>query len=70
VPRPSRDGDTDLLDLWFSRPGFYARIAPNLLTSSKPRARRVVDPGSGRGGGALQMRRNARAAGNQAKVVL
>jgi hypothetical protein len=64
VPRPVRDGGTDLLDLAFDRLSFYRDVAPAFLRFLEAtRAERVVDLCSGGGGGALQMRRHARAAG-------
>ena len=71
VPRPIRDGRTDLVDRWFDRLGFYDRVAPNLLTLLETtRASCVVHLCAGGGGGTLQMPRQVRAAGSPAEVVL
>lgn len=54
VPRPIRDGGTDLLDLAFDRLGFYAGAAPRLgavLEATGQSA--VIDLCSGGGGGTL-----------------
>jgi hypothetical protein len=71
VPRPVRDGGTDLLDLGFDRLGFYDGVAPKLRALLEATgARRLVDLCSGGGGGALQMRKALRAAGSEVEVVL
>ena len=71
VPRPVRDGGTDLLDLGFDRIGFYDGVAPKLLALLEAtRATRVVDLCSGGGGGTLQMRKALRAAGSEVESVL
>jgi hypothetical protein len=55
VPRPIRDGGTDLLDLAFDRLGFYAGVAPRLSeVLAKTGRTNVVDLCSGGGGGTLQ----------------
>ncbi len=70
VPRLIRDGGTDLLDLGFDRLGFYDGVAPKLVELLRSsRATRVVDLGSGGGGGTLQMRRRVRAAGITSEFV-
>jgi hypothetical protein len=57
VPRPIRDGGTDLLDLAFDRLGFYRGVAPRLLdVLSATGSDRLVDLCSGGGGGTLGMR--------------
>jgi hypothetical protein len=54
VPRPVRDGGTDLLDLAFDRLGFYAGVAPKLAAVlDATRTERVIDLCSGGGGGTL-----------------
>lgn len=61
VPRPIRDGGTDLLDLGFERLGFYDGVAPKLdalLTATG--AQQLVDLCSGGGGGTLQIRKRLR----------
>lgn len=71
VPRPVRDGGTDLLDLGFDRLGFYDGVAPKLLALlEKTRATRIVDLCSGGGGGTLQMRRRVRTGANDVEFVL
>ncbi len=71
VPRPIRDGGTDLLDLGFDRLGFYDGVAPHLISVLESTgATRVVDLCAGGGGGTLQMRKRVRAAGNDAEFVL
>lgn len=71
VPRPIRDGGTDLLDLGFDRIGFYDGVAPRLVELlERTGATRVVDLCSGGGGGTLQMRRRVRAAGRALELVL
>lgn len=71
VPRPVRDGGTDLLDLGFDRLGFYEGVAPRLLALLQATgATRVVDLCSGGGGGTLQIRRLVREMGNTAEFLL
>jgi hypothetical protein len=71
VPRAVRDGGTDLLDLAFDRLGFYEGVAPRLLSLlSETGATRVVDLGSGGGGGTLSMRARVRAAQPGVEFVL
>ncbi|MFN7147294.1 MAG: class I SAM-dependent methyltransferase, partial [Myxococcota bacterium] len=71
VPRPIRDGGTDLLDLAFDKLGFYAGVAPKLVALIQATgASRVVDLCSGGGGGTLAMRRSVRAAGLDVDIVL
>lgn len=71
VPRPIRDGGTDLLDLGFDRIGFYDGVAPELVALLRATGvPRVVDLCSGGGGGALQLRRHLRAAGLDVELVL
>ncbi|AUX27417.1 hypothetical protein SOCEGT47_080060 [Sorangium cellulosum] len=71
VPRAVRDGATDLLDLGFTKIGFYDGVAPRLLALLEATgARRVVDVCSGGGGGTLHMRRLVRAAGSEVELVL
>lgn len=71
VPRPVRDGGTDLLDLAFDRMGFYAGVAPKLTALlAATGATRVVDLCSGGGGGTLSMRQLVRAAGRDVEFVL
>lgn len=71
VPRPIRDGGTDLLDLGFDRVGFYDGVAPKLVALVQATgASRLVDLCSGGGGGTLQMRRLVRAAGVDVDLVL
>jgi hypothetical protein len=71
VPASVRDGGTDLLDLGFARIGFYAGVAPKLISLIEAtRATRLVDLCSGGGGGALQMRSVIRAAGSDAELLL
>lgn len=61
VPRPIRDGGTDLLDLGFDRLGFYDGVAPKLVSLLEHTgASRIVDLCSGGGGGTLQMRERIR----------
>lgn len=57
VPRPIRDGGTDLLDLAFDRLGFYRGVEPRLIdVMQQTGSDRLVDLCSGGGGGTLQMR--------------
>lgn len=71
VPRAVRDGGTDLLDLGFDRIGFYDGVAPALRRIlSETGAGRIVDLCSGGGGGALQLRKLLRAAGDGTELVL
>lgn len=61
VPRPVRDGGTDLLDLGFERIGFYDGVAPKLdELLAATGARRLVDLCSGGGGGTLQVKKRLR----------
>jgi hypothetical protein len=63
-PKPVRDGGTDLLDLMFSRMGFYRPLVPELVAVVEATGEReLVDLGSGGGGGALAMRTLLRAQG-------
>jgi hypothetical protein len=56
-PKPVRDGGTDVLDLMFSRMGFYRPLVPELVALVEATGeRQLVDLGSGGGGGALAMR--------------
>lgn len=55
VPRPIRDGGTDLLDLAFDRLGFYRGVAHRLGdVLAETGAHEIVDLCSGGGGGTLQ----------------
>lgn len=64
VPRPIRDGGTDLLDSFFARIGFYDGVAPRLVQLLRDtQATRVIDLCSGGGGGTLQLRERVREAG-------
>lgn len=71
LPAAIRDGGTDALDTLFARIGFYDAVMPAVLARLREIApRRVVDLGSGGGGGALQVYRAARRAGNELEFVL
>lgn len=71
VPRPVRDGGTDLLDLGFERIGFYDGVAPELASVVREMgATRLVDLCSGGGGGTLQMWRQLRDAGTEVELAL
>ncbi len=70
LPAPVRNGATDLLDYAVARIGFYDGVAfalPQALAASG--ATRVVDLGSGGGGGTLTLRRRLREAGSDVEVV-
>jgi hypothetical protein len=55
-PKPIRDGGTDVLDLLFARMGFYRPLVPELVALMQTTGlHRLVDLGSGGGGGALAM---------------
>jgi hypothetical protein len=71
VPRPIRDGGTDLLDLGFDRLGFYDGVAPKLVSLlERTGASRIVDLCSGGGGGTLQMRERIRTKAPDVEMVL
>jgi hypothetical protein len=71
VPQAIRDGGTDLLDLAFGRMGFYDGVAPQLASILAATGEtRIVDLGSGGGGGALHLRQHLRRGGNSADIVL
>lgn len=71
VPRPVRDGSTDLLDFGFDRLGFYDAVAPKLSALIEASdAKRAVDLCSGGGGGTLQISRTLRGAGVAHELVL
>lgn len=64
-PRPIRDGGTDVLDFVFARMGFYRPLLSELVALMETTGqRRLVDLGSGGGGGALQMITMLREAGH------
>ena len=64
-PKAIRDGGTDVLDLVFARMGFYRPLVPELVSLMETTGlRRLVDLGSGGGGGALQMVTMLREAGH------
>ena len=70
LPAPVRNGATDLLDYAFDRLGFYDGVAaalPDTLSASG--ATRIVDLGSGGGGGTLSLRRRLREGGCDVEVV-
>ena len=70
LPAPVRNGATDLLDYAFDRLGFYDGVAPALPDAlAASGASRIVDLGSGGGGGTLSLRRRLRAAGSDVEVV-
>jgi len=57
VPKPIRDGGTDVLDLLFARVGFYRGLVARMRALIEVTGeRRIVDLCSGGGGGALAMR--------------
>lgn len=65
-PRPIRDGGTDVLDFVFARMGFYRPLVSELIALMESTGmRRLVDLGSGGGGGALQMVSMLREAGHR-----
>jgi hypothetical protein len=65
-PKPIRDGGTDVLDLLFARMGFYRPLLPELVALMETTGmRRLVDLGSGGGGGALAMRELLREQGRE-----
>lgn len=71
VPRPVRDGGTDLLDFLFARTGFYRAAVPVLeraLAASGASA--IVDLCSGGGGGALFMAGELAGKGIKPRVTL
>jgi SAM-dependent methyltransferase len=71
MPRVIRDGGTDVLDAGFDRIGFYDGVVPAFLEQlAVTGVSRVVDLGSGGGGGVLQLRKAARAAGSSVEFVL
>lgn len=71
LPRPIRDGATDLLDLVFDRLGFYDGVAGDLITVlDATGAHRLVDLCSGGGGGTLALVTRLRAAGRALELVL
>lgn len=71
VPRPIRDGGTDLLDSFFTRIRFYEGVAPRLVALLRDtKATRVVDLCSGGGGGTLQLRGWVREAGLPVEFLL
>lgn len=64
VPRVVRDGGTDLLDLGFRKISFYSGVQQKLLELlDATGASKVIDLGSGGGGGTLTMREAVRSAG-------
>lgn len=70
LPASVRNGATDLLDYAFDRLGFYDGVAdalPAALAASG--ATRIVDLGSGGGGGTMSLRRRLREAGSDVEVV-
>lgn len=57
IPKPIRDGGTDVLDFMFARIGFYRTLVPELVALMETTGkRRLVDLCSGGGGGAMAMR--------------
>lgn len=71
VPRPFRDGGTDLLDLGFDRIGFYDGVTGRLrAVLAETRAERLVDLCSGGGGGTLQLVQRLRKEGDRIELVL
>ncbi|MCX4240796.1 hypothetical protein [Paraliomyxa miuraensis] len=57
LPKPIRDGGTDVLDFMFARMGFYRALVPELAALMEATGtRRLVDLCSGGGGGAIAMR--------------
>jgi hypothetical protein len=70
LPSAIRNGATDLLDFAFDRLGFYDGVAPQLTAALEASgAARIVDLGSGGGGGTLSMRRRLREAGVSVPIV-
>jgi hypothetical protein len=56
VPRPIRDGGTDLLDLGFERIGFYDGVIPELSgLLARTNEKALIDLCSGGGGGTLAL---------------
>ncbi len=56
VPRPIRDGGTDLLDAGFARIGFYDGVVPELAALiERTNERALLDLCSGGGGGTLHL---------------
>ena len=70
LPSAIRNGAADLLDFAFDRLGFYDGVAPQLpAVLEASGAARIVDLGSGGGGGTLSLRRRLRAAGVTVPIV-
>lgn len=70
LPFAIRNGATDLLDFAFDRLGFYDGVAPQLPAALEASgAVRIVDLGSGGGGGTLSMRHRLRDAGVAVPIV-
>ena len=70
LPAPVRNGATDLLDCAFDRLGFYDGVAAALSDAlAASGATRLVDLGSGGGGGTLSLRRRLRDAGSDVEVL-
>lgn len=71
MPSAIRDGGTDVLDAMFDRIGFYDVVVPAVVQLLRDvGAARVVDLGSGGGGGALQVYRAVRTAGSNVEFAL
>lgn len=71
LPRPLRDGGTDVLDFAFGRLGFYDGVLPQVTSFvERTGATRIVDLCSGGGGGTLMLGKRLAAAGRAVDLVL
>jgi hypothetical protein len=70
LPAAIRNGLTDVLDFTFDRLNFYGGVAERLPAALEASgAARIVDLGSGGGGGTLSMRKRLRDAGHAVPIV-